>query len=311
MKQKHRKNAPGWVAKVAAEYGVDDRTARRWKRAGCPADMDKLRQWLASRRQLPVAAVKLPKVTPAPTAAAIGDKEQPGAAPALTRMARQELSNWRTLQAAIEGGDPIAVKTAHGQWLATADTLRRLDLAVEVARRDSGELHPVAELKRGLGLVLYGTLVSLHAHDEHISADALIAGVLPVLCGVEDGWLHDVIERGDWHDIAQFDVHLLRAVALYVECLAAARVGATADTDEGRALAGIINRALARIGAEKIPAPLPREQYEEQAFQNILARYRAEHPEEYAPQTDPTLSGSNTVAGKTENPPARPAHKGE
>lgn len=279
MKRKRIINAPGWVAAVAAQFHVDDRTARRWRRQGCPEDMTKLRAWLASRRQLPVAAIAMKPVTGSQVAAPT-DAEQEGAAPALTRMARQELTCWRTLQAAIETGDPIAVKTAHQQWLQTADTLRRLDIAVEVARRDSGQLIPLTELRRVFSLLLLGVRLQLSKHGEHIANDALIAGILPLLANEQDRWLHDQINADVRGWVAQSEAHISRALVLYCEALAALRAGATTDDDEGRALAGLINRALAKM--KDLPPVLPREEYERKAYEEILARYRRDHPEEYA-----------------------------
>ena len=57
-----------------------------------------------------------------------------GAAAALERLERQEETAYRRLQVALEGGDRFQVQAAQDFWLKCSETLRRLDLAVEVAR---------------------------------------------------------------------------------------------------------------------------------------------------------------------------------
>jgi hypothetical protein len=46
------------------------------------------------------------------------------------------------MQAALERGNPLEVQAAQEFWLKCSETLRRLDLAVEVARRDAEEQIP-------------------------------------------------------------------------------------------------------------------------------------------------------------------------
>jgi hypothetical protein len=53
-----------------------------------------------------------------------------------------EETAYRRLQVALERGDPFAVQAAQDFWLKCSETLRRLDLAVELARRDAEEQVP-------------------------------------------------------------------------------------------------------------------------------------------------------------------------
>jgi hypothetical protein len=65
-----------------------------------------------------------------------------GAAAALRRLETSEETAYRRLQVALEQGDPFAIQAAQDFWLKCSETLRRLDLAVELARRDSEEMIP-------------------------------------------------------------------------------------------------------------------------------------------------------------------------
>jgi hypothetical protein len=62
---------------------------------------------------------------------------QKGAAAALERLEGEERQAYRRLQAALERGNPIEIESAQNFWLRCSETLRRLDLAVEVARREA------------------------------------------------------------------------------------------------------------------------------------------------------------------------------
>ena len=126
-----------------------------------------------------------------------------------------------------------------------------------------------------------GARLTLDKHGDHIANDALIAGILPILANEQDKAWHDAIREDCQSWVAQYDAHTARALVLYTECLAAVRAGATADTDEGRALAAVITRAVAKM---KDLAPiLSKEEYERKAFKEIMARHRRSHPEEYRP----------------------------
>ena len=65
-----------------------------------------------------------------------------GAAAALERLERQEEESFRRLEFAQQHGDRFEIDAAQTYWLKCSETLRRLDLAVEVARRDAEEQVP-------------------------------------------------------------------------------------------------------------------------------------------------------------------------
>lgn len=60
---------------------------------------------------------------------------QRGAQHALARLESQEEEGHRRLQAALSSGNAYRIEKAQEYWLKCSETLRRLDLAVEVARR--------------------------------------------------------------------------------------------------------------------------------------------------------------------------------
>lgn len=65
-----------------------------------------------------------------------------GAAAALTRLERSEAEGYARLQKAIATGDLVLIRELQDGWLKCSEILRKLDLAVELARRDEQELVP-------------------------------------------------------------------------------------------------------------------------------------------------------------------------
>jgi hypothetical protein len=57
----------------------------------------------------------------------------------LERLELQEEESHRRLQAAMARGNPVEIAAAQEFWLRCSETLRRLDLAVKVARRSEEE----------------------------------------------------------------------------------------------------------------------------------------------------------------------------
>jgi len=66
-----------------------------------------------------------------------------GAAAALERLEHQEEESYRRLQAALARGNTVEVQAAQKFWLRCSETLRRLDLAVEIARRQEENQIPL------------------------------------------------------------------------------------------------------------------------------------------------------------------------
>lgn len=141
-------------SKLAAKWGANVRTIRRWRKAGAPLSNAKaMAQWLTSRRHLPpgTSAILFGQDAQAVSsiAAAAGcDPTERGAAKALHRLEEAERTTYRLLQAALKLGSAPAIKTARENWLAIGDQLRQYDRQVERDRRDAGELVPRSQVER-------------------------------------------------------------------------------------------------------------------------------------------------------------------
>src|SRR5262249_45539961 len=72
-----------------------------------------------------------------------------GAAAALERLECQEEESHRRLVTALAGGNPIQIQAAQDFWLKCSEALRRLDLAVEVARRAEETQIPLRQAEDG------------------------------------------------------------------------------------------------------------------------------------------------------------------
>ena len=93
---------------------------------------------------------------------------QVGAARALERLEAEEAALFTTYATAKAGGDVLEIKVARDAWLKCSESLRKFDLLVEAARRESGETLPRADVERWLnnfGGVLY--LQMFHALGEN------------------------------------------------------------------------------------------------------------------------------------------------
>src|SRR5262245_26271956 len=75
-----------------------------------------------------------------------------GAAAALERREVAEERAHARLEAALAGSDPVQIQAAQDFWLKCSETLPRLDLAVEIARRSEEEQIP---LKKAQDAVLF------------------------------------------------------------------------------------------------------------------------------------------------------------
>jgi hypothetical protein len=69
-----------------------------------------------------------------------------GAAAALERLETAEERAHARLEAALAHGDPSQIQACQDFWLKCSETFRRLDLAVELARRDAEEQVPKKRL---------------------------------------------------------------------------------------------------------------------------------------------------------------------
>jgi hypothetical protein len=60
-----------------------------------------------------------------------------GAQHALARLEQQEEESFRRLQTALQGGDRFEIDACQTYWLKVAETLRRLDVSIDLARRQA------------------------------------------------------------------------------------------------------------------------------------------------------------------------------
>jgi hypothetical protein len=120
---------------LASKFGVRPQTISLWRQYGAPLDDEEaMGKWLATRGKK--SAVRIPLDSAGePTA---------GAASALKRLEGAELALHTKLQAlmADDQADPGEVAASWATWLRVGDSLRRYDVAVVEARRDSGALVP-------------------------------------------------------------------------------------------------------------------------------------------------------------------------
>ena len=148
------------LARYAKEVGRTPRTISNWVAKGClledPASLNAFKaemerkkshaQQSRERRGLarPLtiegeAAVSGKEDHQTKIQAGNGDGLSPigrrGAAAALERLEAQEERAHARLEVALARGNPLAIDAAQTFWLKCSETLRRLDLAVEVARR--------------------------------------------------------------------------------------------------------------------------------------------------------------------------------
>jgi hypothetical protein len=99
------------------------------------------------RRQEQTASARHP-VKPQTPFQPAGNSELPpagkrGAAAALERLEFQEEESHRRLQVALERGNQFELQSAQEYWLKCSETLRRLDLAIEVSRRTEEQQIPL------------------------------------------------------------------------------------------------------------------------------------------------------------------------
>lgn len=130
-------------------------TLYKWAREGCDLrNHDSVQQWIEKKKHREPEMVRQYRARKAKEAGeseqvtegvlsktsfengeALAPAGQKGAQHALARLESQEEEAHRRLQAALERGNAYQIEKAQEFWLRCSETLRRLDLAVEVARR--------------------------------------------------------------------------------------------------------------------------------------------------------------------------------
>jgi hypothetical protein len=150
------------VSEYARKLGKSERTLWRWVRQGCDLRNPKsLREWqirsevrktnIAKSRERhgkhQTASAK-DLVNPQERSEAVGNGEtlppaqKTGAAAALQRLEQAEERAHAQLEAALASADVVQIAACQDFWLKCSETLRRLDLAVEVSRRSLEEQVP-------------------------------------------------------------------------------------------------------------------------------------------------------------------------
>jgi hypothetical protein len=143
------------ITEYSRRIGKSVPTLWRWIREGCNLrDPKSVRQWetrneirktnIAKARERRGKEQKTSRQSAERRAAGAfaspGNGDLPaagrkGAAAALQRLEESEEEAHRRLQAALVRGDPVQVAACQDFWLKCSETLRRLDLAIEVSRR--------------------------------------------------------------------------------------------------------------------------------------------------------------------------------
>jgi hypothetical protein len=150
------------ITEYSRKIGKSVPTLWRWVRQGCDLrDPKSVREWVTrntirktniskARKRRRDNEEKAQRTFPVPPSNAFeftGNGHLPppgkrGAAAALERLETAEERAQARLQAALERGDPFQTQATQEFWLKCSETLRRLDLAVELARRDQEQQVP-------------------------------------------------------------------------------------------------------------------------------------------------------------------------
>jgi hypothetical protein len=136
---------------------------------------------------------------------------QTGAARALERLEAEEASLFTAYETAKAGKDALEIKLARDAWLKTSESLRKFDLLIEAARRETGELVPrqsVEEYLQLIGHLLHVSFCRIVGRDESWQiADNAFCTFVAKYDNKEDraavlnisGWMHRALFRdGDW-----------------------------------------------------------------------------------------------------------------
>lgn len=163
---------------------VSPRTLKRWKAQGAPLEDDsRLRAWLAGRKNLPqsiIAQLGDTMSADGDSVPIVSNDGDGGAAAALRRLEREEVSAYGRLQAAIGSGDPLAAKSERDAWLKVSESLRKYDLAIEQARREAGELMPRAEVEDLISFFVGVAPLLCHEEGEQLAGQLAGATEWPI-----------------------------------------------------------------------------------------------------------------------------------
>ena len=145
-----KRYSEGQFLDFSKQIGRSVRTLRRWRAQGCDLENpESLKKFLKEKEFLKPPIQKLREQgkllgtnlqssaadSPIHPNGELAPAGKRGAAAALDRLERQEEESHRRLERAQASGDILAIQAAQDFWLKCSETLRRLDLAIEISRR--------------------------------------------------------------------------------------------------------------------------------------------------------------------------------
>jgi hypothetical protein len=149
------------ILEHAERIGKSRATLRRWVAQGCDLrNHASVQAWIEKNKLKETNVTKsrrrrgtAPKASPhsqrtfSGVFEPVGNGELPpagkhGAQHALQRPEFEESQAYQRLRLALQNGTPLEVDSAQSFWLRCSESLRRLDLSVELARRDAEEQIP-------------------------------------------------------------------------------------------------------------------------------------------------------------------------
>src|ERR1700741_1937498 len=148
----HKHYSEGQFLDLSKQIGRSVRTLRRWRSQGCDLeDPESVAKFLREKEFLlpPVKRLhgigkpgpSLQQASPIPPQSngELSPVGRRGAAAALERLESQEERAHARLELALKQGDAFQIQNAQEYWLKCSETLRRLDLAIEISRRSEEE----------------------------------------------------------------------------------------------------------------------------------------------------------------------------
>ncbi len=237
--------------KLAAKWGCDARTIRRWRVAGAPlTDAAAMRHWLACRKHLPAGTARLLTEQRAKRTAKVlsSDLSRPvngngtGAAEALRRLESFELRAFSVLETAMSGGDALEIRSARESWLRVGDALRRYDLAVETTRRAT-ELVAGSGVERAIRIFAVGLRAAFGGFENvapHVVGLTTAEDVWTVLKSPGREFLPAAVASLQAYEVPEW---LVKAFAEGVEVF-------PGDGEHAKALAEVIRQTVAAYGVQ-------------------------------------------------------------
>ena len=141
------------LSELSRKVGRSWRTLQYWASQGCDLnDPESLQRFLEEKNRKRTDAQKFRERRGIAQGASAGvqlQESEPrgngdsaaagrrGAQHALARLEQQEEESFRRLQTALQGGDRFEIDACQTYWLKVAETLRRSDASIDLARRQA------------------------------------------------------------------------------------------------------------------------------------------------------------------------------